>query len=630
MILRFLILFVICSSAIETSGQQMTQTRAEKYYQKGHRFLLEGRSDKAITWFSKCLKEDSNYVDAILQLGEIAFKKKDWDEAQSLFIRATSIDPQRSPIAWYRLGVFGWEKMDYLLVQKACKMYLDLNPTDQQMCLKTRKYLRDAIFSLSAKVVSSEKPLIRLNENINTPSDEYFPSLTADGQKLVFTRRLNGQEDLVMSELLNGKWSVAKSLANINTINNEGAHSISFDGKSLFFTACNRADAIGRCDIYASFLDGDDWSKPVNVGAPVNSPFWESQPVLAPDGKTLYFSSDRPGGHGGKDIYYAQWSSGSWSDPINLGPEINTPYDEEAPFIHADGTSFYFISDGHPGLGASDIFYSKRDPDGWAKPENVGYPINSREKESRLHVSISGNIGFLAREEQDGHSDIYQVELPVSVQATPSTYAKINVLTASDEKRTLADIEIYELKSETKVLSKKNIHEEIFICLPAGQDYGLHVFKEGYIFYSQSFILSDTNSFLKPYEVVVSMTPISIDEPVSALKVPLQNVFFAFGSSELLPESKTELDLLLDFITENPGLKVKIIGHTDNIGSPESNLVLSKNRANAVVKYLVKRGVSESRLVSEGLGDSQPIATNETEQGRRQNRRTELEIMEIR
>ena len=126
------------------------------------------------------------------------------------------------------------------------------------------------------------------------------------------------------------------------------------------------------------------------------------------------------------------------------------------------------------------------------------------------------------------------------------------------------------------------------------------------------------------------MTPISIDEPMSALKVPLQNVFFAFGSSELLPESKTELDLLLDFITENPGLKVKIIGHTDNIGSPESNLVLSENRANAVVEYLVKRGVSDSRLVSEGLGDSQPIATNETEQGRRQNRRTELEIMEIR
>jgi outer membrane protein OmpA-like peptidoglycan-associated protein len=414
----------------------------------------------------------------------------------------------------------------------------------------------------------------------------------------------------------------------VNTPQNEGAQMISQDGQWLVFTGCYRPGGYGACDIYISYLTPNGWSEAVNMGPAVNSDQWDSQPCLSPDKRELYFSSRRSGGFGGSDLYVCRLQpTGNWGRPENLGPGINTPGNEACPFIHADNQTLYFTSDALPGYGDNDLFYTKRDQMGkWGQPVNLGYPINTINEEGTLFIAADGKTAYFASDRNDSHGglDIYSFILREGIRPNRTLWVKGKVF---DKKTTIglpSTVELIDLASKqpvTKVQTDEN--GSYLITLPVGKDYAFNVNRKGYLFYSDNFSLSQ-HSPDSIYEKNIALYPIEANA-----MIVLKNVFFDINKFDLKPESQVELDKLVQLLNENPRVKIEISGHTDNAGKPSDNIVLSNNRAKAVVNYLVSKGIASLRVTSKGFGETKPVADNKTEEGRTQNRRTELRVVAV-
>jgi outer membrane protein OmpA-like peptidoglycan-associated protein len=417
----------------------------------------------------------------------------------------------------------------------------------------------------------------------------------------------------------------------INTVKfNEGAQSISPDGKYLFFTGCNRPDGLGRCDIYVSRKEGNDWGKAINLGKIINTDYWESQPSISPDGSALYFVSNRPGGIGGYDIWKSNLTNeGKWMEPVNLGPQINTPYDENTPFIHADGKTLYFSSNGWPGFGDKDIFLSRITNDGqFSTPVNLGYPINTYNEEIGLIVTADGTEGLFSSNIKDGgfgDLDIYHFKLPEKVKPLPITYVKGIVRDRETKELLEANVLVIDLKTNNPVFNDYTSKEtgDFLAVMPIGSEYSFNVEAEGYLFNSQNFQLAKANSN-KPYELEILLDKIKVGNNVT-----LYNIFFDTNKYELLPTSKIELDILIELLTSHPSLCIEIQGHTDDVGENKINETLSENRAKAVFDFLITNGIDKKRLTFKGYGETKPRSDNATEEGRKQNRRTEFIITKI-
>ncbi|MBK7408545.1 MAG: OmpA family protein [Saprospirales bacterium] len=375
------------------------------------------------------------------------------------------------------------------------------------------------------------------------------------------------------------------------------------------------------------------------MGEPVNTGAWESQPSLSGDGKSLYFASDRIDGKGGKDIWVSYRSAdGSWGAPQNLGDTINTSKDEQGPFIHPDGQTLYFMSDGHPGMGSADIFFSRRTPGGpWQTPVNMGYPINSKSAEGLLVVSIDGKTAYFASNRSDLNPttsygkptyDLYSFELYEAARPAPVTYVKAVVRDADTRLPLEAVAEFLDLETgQIAAGATTDKDGQFLVVLPAGKNYALNVSKPKYLFFSEHFELKEPASVEKPFLLEIELQPISQNgAPVEEKAIVLKNVFFESGSALLLPESKGELEKLRNLLEENPGLRIQINGHTDNVGSEADNQSLSEQRAKAVYSYLADKGIDRLRLRFKGFGESRPVDTNETEEGRQHNRRTEFTV----
>ena len=478
-----------------------------------------------------------------------------------------------------------------------------------------------------------------LGANINTKAAEYLATFTVDGETMYFTRRkiidsmperhmYRYNEDIMVSHKLNGQWQMAEDVTGpINTIDNEGAMAIAPDGSYMVFTGCERPDGNGSCDLYISFNRDGRWTKPVNMGAPINTRWKETQPSISFDGRSIYFSSNRPGSYGGMDIWVStRDDSWAFSDPVNLGSEINTQKDDQTPFIHADNQTLYFCSNGHLGMGKNDLFIARKLADGtWDSVTNLGYPINTAGDEPGLVVDPGGEYAYYSNQIGGyGSLDLVRFELPKFAKPKPVTYLKGKVFDITNQKPLVADLELIDLASGfTSLKASSDKNGELLAALPGGTDYLVNVATAGYLFYSENIPLKNYKE-IGPYRKDIGLHPIKAGE-----KVPLRNIFFASDSYILKAESKSEMKKLTDFLNTNPKVKIEIGGHTDSTGTALHNKELSTKRAKAVYDYLIKEaGISAIRLTYKGYGGAQPLKNNNTEEGKALNRRTEVKVIE--
>ena len=615
--------------------------KALKAYKEGKAQRESGENAIALGYYEKALKEEPKFIDAQFALAVTYVDLRDFFKAERCFEEALALDNNYWPYGYYRLAAVEWTLDKYAEAAEHADLYLKSGPQEDKSRREAEQLRDNARFAAEATahpVPFDPKPV---GDGINTELDEYFPCLTADGETLIFTRNMlppnmfgQRSEDFYISRKADGVWQTAKPLEGVNTPLNEGAESVSPDGSWLVFTACNRDDdgSQGQCDLYWSQLKNNGWTKPVPFSKAINTPEWDAQPTIGADNKTLIFASNRPGTLGSLDLWETvRQPGGKWSKVQNLGTGINTEGDEHTPFLHPDGQTLYFASNKLPGMGGNDVFVARRQPDGtWGNPQNLGYPINTKGEEGMLVVSLDGATAYFASNRAGGRGgiDIYQFELPKNLRPQPVTYARARVKDAATGYPLVAKVEFIDLKTGLSHVSSYTKEDGSFlVCLPAGKDYALNVNKDKYLFYSENFNLTETATFEKPFSLNIDLQPLTIDPAAAGAKpVVLRNVFFETGSAELRPESSNELDRLAALLTDAPALKIQINGHTDNVGDVAANQKLSEARARAVYDYLVAKAIAAERLKFKGFGETKPVETNDTPEGRGRNRRTEFEV----
>jgi tetratricopeptide (TPR) repeat protein len=518
--MRISIFSLLLFFAVFAFGQQRqystTNNEAIKYYALASQSLDEHLYDDAVAQLQKAIAEDDKFIEAHYQLGDVYRMMRKHESAIDQYVKVVNLNSDFNASIYIKLGDEEISTARYADAEKHLEKYLTFPNLTGQSIFHAQKLVVDCKFSIQAVMHPVPFKPINMGPEINTVDDEYLPTATADESTLIFTRKINNNEDFYKSTKVNGKWQKATYLSDqINTPEyNEGAQSISQDGKYLFFTGCNRPDGLGRCDIYISQKKGDDWSKPFDLAPPINTPGWESQPSISADGRTLYFVSNRKGGYGGYDIWKSTLTSNGWGEPENLGPNINTSFDEQSPFIHPDDSTLYFSSNGWPGLGGKDLFVSRLGKDGkWGKPVNLGYPINSSGDENGLSVTANGNFAFFSSNNLNGYGgyDIYTFELPPSLRPHLVTYVKGKVADIKTKAPLEAAVEIIDLEKNMPVYQDYSdpVKGDFLATLTSGKNYGLNISKSGYLFYSENFSLVGHET-KNPFNISVLLQPIEI------------------------------------------------------------------------------------------------------------------------
>ncbi len=587
----------------------------------------------------EAVKRDQHFIEAWLFLARVYTDAGKTEASIGAYKMALSIDPEFYPNALFFLAENEFSIGEYQDALGHFKQFLSMGVSNDEMRETAVRHLQSCNFAIRAMADPVPFRPENLGPNINSGYDEYWPSLSADESVMVFTIALpidrnnpasrgNRQEDLYYSENRDGAWQPSQNAGSPpNTMDNEGAQSISGDGRFMVFTACGREDGFGLCDLYYSTKQGGRWTVPRNLGPSINTAFSEKQPSVSSDARALYFTSNRPGGLGKYDIWVSNLQEdGTWGEPRNLGDSINTKDFDQSPFIHPDGRTLYFSSTGWPGMGGFDIYRSVRTSDStWSRPFNLGYPINTYSQEEGLIVNARGNVAYFSSDRLSGKGkDIFAFELYNEARPTRVSYMKGKVFDSESYKPLQAEFELIDLAtSETVVVSSSDIRSgEFLVVIPVDADYALNVSKTGYLFHSENFSFTKVYSRDRPFYMDIALKPIRAGE-----KIVLRNIFYKTDSFSLNQASVVELDKIVSFLQANPSLSVEIGGHTDNTGTREYNLSLSEKRAESVVNYLVYAGISGERIKHQGYGMDQPVSTNDTKEGRAKNRRTELKII---
>jgi outer membrane protein OmpA-like peptidoglycan-associated protein len=641
---KIYLLLCILFFSLATFAQQpvlsTTSKSAIRLFEEGTKQYDSGNREKAEAALLQATEKDPNFIEAWTVLGELAAMQKDYAKATGYYERAVGINPSFHPNSIFQLGKLRFMTGNYAGAKIDFERFLEIgrNAT-RAMRNSTEAYIRSCDFAVEAIANPTPFNPINLGKGVNSVFNEYYPSLTLNQKELVYTRDVKDpnavqghQEDFYISQLKDSVWPLSVPAgAPLNSRDNEGAPSISADGRVLFFTACNRPDGKGSCDIYFSQRTSEgSWSKPMNLGGPINTGGWESQPSFSSDGRTLYFVRGNYDAQRQirQDIYFSVFGTDMmWSEPVRLSDTVNSSGREESVFIHPDNQTLYFSSDGHPGMGGLDIFVSRRNAEGgWDKPVNLGYPINTFNDENSLQVSADGRYAYFASDRVGGEGglDLYRFELPESGRATLVSYARAVVTDAATGAPLSAMFEIIDVESGKVVVSNSTDKRkgEFLAALPAGKNYMLNVEKDGYLFYSDLFELKEARDKQRAYELAIALK-----KPVAGDKVVLRNIFFDINKFDLKPESSPELKKLAGFLKANAALKIEISGHTDTTGDKKANQILSENRAKAVMDKMLAEGISATRMTYKGYGDGRPIAPNTSEEGRAQNRRTEVTIL---
>lgn len=612
--------------------------KLKEKYKEALKYTQTGDYTKAAKLYSSIVEKEPRFIDAHLQLGSCLEEANSIAGAIDEYKIILKIDTLYEPRVLFRLALLLKKKEQYKEAAELLSSFVNINKGSKELLNKAKLEESNCRFMLSSKEENYHFKPENLGHSINSMNHEYLPCISVDGATLIFTRITKGQEDFWSSKWIDGQWSMATPLNDINSNENEGAETISADGQTMVFTGCDYPDTKGRCDLYISYFKKGFWTKPVNMGAPINTPAWESQPSLSADGTTLYFSSDRKGGLGKNDIWMSTLGEdGSWSIPIDLPTPINNEYNSESPFIHPDGKTLYFRCDGLPGYGGFDMFISRLDNNAnWSAPINMGKGINTTGDEGALMIDFNGKYGYYASDgkqlpgiENYGRTDIYRFELPDQFKPLPVTYVKAKVKDMITGKQLNAEVQVQDLNAHKTFNKSKTDDDGTFlVCLPVGKSYALNVSKDKYTFYSEHFSLNEVKSKSDPYVLEIKLQ--KLDGTLNGkpgTPVVLRNIFFDSGSSTLREDSEYELQRLIDFLNTNPTTKIRINGHTDNVGKAEDNLKLSIDRAKAVYDYLVSKALATGRLTYKGFGETKPVTNNDTEEGRQMNRRIEFEVV---
>jgi len=615
--------------------------------------------------------QNFNPNNAILnyRIGRCYLNSYDKSKAAAYLEKALKLDPKVDVNIHYQLGFayhLNYQFDDAIKEYTAYKT--SLSPSD------LKKYSKDVDKKIEESTTAKElvKNPVRvfidnLGPNVNSIYPDYSPIINADESVLYFTSRREGTtggkkapddlqyyEDIYISNNNNGVWEKAINPGKpLNTKLNDATVGLSPDGQTLLIYKGTHGG-----DIYECKLNGKSWGKPKRLPKTINTRYHESSATFGPDGRTLYFVSDKPGGYGGRDIYMSKMNDkGKWGEAVNLGPTINTEYDEEGVFMHPDGKTLYFSSQGHKTMGGYDIFKSVYDASTgkWSEPENLGYPINTPDNDLFFSISGSGIHGYYSSAMSGGigEKDIYLItflgpekpaisnnednllasltkpvketviEPTLAIKSSQVTLLKGTILDDATSTPLKATIDLTNnVKNEVIASFESNSATgKYLVSLPSGVNYGITVKADGYLFHSENIDIPATTGY-NEISKDIRMKKFEVGN-----KIVLRNIFFDFDKSTLRPESTAELDRLAKMLNDMPSLKIEISGHTDNIGSAAYNKTLSESRAKSVVDYLVKNGINANRLTYVGYGFDQPIAPNDTEEGRQQNRRTEFKVI---
>jgi outer membrane protein OmpA-like peptidoglycan-associated protein/tetratricopeptide (TPR) repeat protein len=637
----------VLSQSLSDSCPDYKNTRADKAYDKAIRAFSQRSYSECIGLMKEVIDIEPDYADAYYVLGLIYIKESRMNlkAAKDNFLKVISICPSYDVYAYYHLARIAYGAQDYREAYDYITVFLedvDKIKTDEDFdeAIRIKEFSKFYADILDHPVPFEPKPV----PGISTEYDEYLTIISPDNEMALFTRKIKteprkddftGQtglkERFMFSIRQEGEFGRGQLMPPpFNKYDNEGGATVTINNKLLYYTLCKYTNdrRYYNCDICFSENTSGTWTNITGIGNNVNTEnTWESQPSVTSDGKTLYFVSDRDGGMGGYDIYKTiKDKNGEWGIPENLGNGINTPGNEKAPFIHTDSQTLYFSSDGLMGLGGYDIFYSRLKEDGsWSEPKNIGYPINSFDDDVGFFVSTDGHYGYFASNKFEGFGgwDLYSFDLYEEARPEKVLLVRGKITDQDNTSFKDATVEIKNLESKKITnLEVDSITGEYFGAVLMRNDYLMTVKKKGYV-QETKYISKIEQRITKPLELFIDLKPIQV-----GMSYRLNDIYFDFNSYDLLPESMAVIDEFYKFLVENPTLRISIQGHTDNIGNDEDNLLLSENRAGAVYNHLIQRGISIGRLDYKGFGESKPVESNETEDGRARNRRTEFVIVE--
>lgn len=473
------------------------------------------------------------------------------------------------------------------------------------------------IFDQSDQYNMQRKPI---SDMVNTPAEEYAPVISADGQTLLFCGRFRadnlGKEDIFIAHRSGGEWQAPQLLRDLSSAaDNEAPEAISADNNTMLLFVD------GELGISEKTADG--WSPVEKLPSTINRSYWQADARITADGKAMLFASEE-GDYGKRDIYVSvKDEEGNWGEAINLGPVINTTEVDRTPFLHPDMKTLYFSSVGHTGLGKMDVFMSKRLDENswteWSEPVNLGTALNSVGNDWDFKVTTDGRYAYFTIS-----NDIFLAELPSVFQ--PERVATVSGrLVGIDGKPLAAEILWQDLETgEVVQISKSDPQTgDFFATLPKKGIFGYTVQREGFFPLSGNVDFTESVSDIKLEQDMILATVEQMQE--QDIRLPLNNLFFETAKYDIKPRSFPELNRLAEWIGRYD-LEIEIMGHTDDVGEEADNRLLSQNRADAVKEYLVGRGAPVDRIMATGFGEDQPIATNNTTEGRAQNRRVEIRI----
>lgn len=656
----FVVCLILCAFIVSAQDQKALIAAGDKHYgKKDYKKALE------VYLQAQEINPDDAYLNFKIGLTYLYSETK--SKAASYIDKAYRLNPAVNPDIDYHLGIAFQNTNSF---QKAIEHFERFKKKRNNLASIADEKIAECEIADSLSQNELNVVIENLGPGVNTPYNDYSPIISADGNTLIFTSNRTDDpakakananfEDIFVCYKNGDKWSEPKLISpNVNIKYNDAAASLSPDGKTLFLYYEE-----GEGDIYTSTRAGDEWSSPKPLNKNVNTAmFWETCASVTPDGKKLYFASNRPGGIGELDLYVSELDGkGDWGKAVNLGPIINTPNNEDSPFIHHDGITLYFSSDGHPRLGNSDIFVSEYVNNKWKKPENIGYPLNSWEYDGFFTLSPDKKKGYFstAKEGGLGDADIYSITfLEPKYKPKPKPViakveeAKVKPELPKHEEFVDPEIEIHKIAKVVTLLKGKVIDErnaaplsavislvdnttnkvitkitshpatgEFELTIPHGGNYGVATEKTGYLFNSINF---NVPQFAEYQEIDTHIIMVKAE---IGSKVVLRNVFFDIGKSDLKTESIAEVENIRELLVADKNLRVQINGHTDNLGNAASNKALSLKRATSVVNYLVQHGITANRLTAKGYGSERPIVSNDDEEGGREiNRRTEIEII---